>query len=64
MTDIETDSINEPLIIETKHWLSDYPESLRIYDDALNKFNNKIFQRNVLDDLRLITRKVAKVYIK
>ena len=60
VSDSGNDEINEPLIIETKHWLSDYPDSLKLYDDALNKFNNKIFQRNVLDDLRLSLEKLLK----
>lgn len=51
---IKTESeINETLIEETKHWLADYPESLKLYEEALQKFHNKIFERNLLDDLRL-----------
>lgn len=45
--------INETLIEETKHWLSDYPDSLKLYSEALEKFNNKVYERNLLDDLRL-----------
>lgn len=45
--------VNEALIEETKHWLQDYPESLKLYQEALSKFDNKIFKRNLLDDLRL-----------
>jgi len=45
--------VNEILIEETKHWLKDYPDSLKLYQDALSKYNNQIFQRNLLDDLRL-----------
>ncbi len=49
-----TDSdINETLIEETIHWLSDYKDSLKLYEEALQKFQNKIFERNLLDDLRL-----------
>ena len=49
-----TDSdINETLIEETIHWLADYKDSLKLYDEALQKFQNKIFERNLLDDLRL-----------
>lgn len=45
--------INEPLIEETKNWLADHPDSLKLYEEALAKFNGNIFQRNTLDDLRL-----------
>lgn len=49
-----TDSdINETLIEETIHWLADYKDSLKLYKEALQKFQNKIFERNLLDDLRL-----------
>jgi len=47
------DTINKTLIEETKHWLGDYPNSLKLYNDALNKFQNNVHQRNLLDDLRL-----------
>lgn len=49
----ELDSINEILIDETRHWLNDYPESLKQYQSALDKFKGDIFERNLLDDLRL-----------
>lgn len=45
--------IDETLIDETRHWLDDYPDSLRLYEEALLKFGNKAFERNLLDDLRL-----------
>lgn len=49
----ESDSINEILIEETKHWLNDYPDSLKQYQSALDKFKGGVFERNLLDDLRL-----------
>lgn len=49
----ELDSVNEILIDETKHWLNDYPDSLKQYQSALDKFKGNIFERNLLDDLRL-----------
>ena len=60
----ETDNakeINEPLIDETKHWLSDYPESLRLYEEALSKLHHNIFKRNLLDDLRLSLEKLLQI---
>lgn len=38
---------------ETRHWLSNYPKSLKVYNEALEKYSKGIFQRNILDDMRL-----------
>lgn len=38
---------------ETQHWLSDHRDSLNLYESALMKFNNNVFERNLLDDIRL-----------
>ena len=57
-TGIQSEEINEALLEETKHWLIEYPESLELYEDALTKFENKIYQRNLLDDLRLALEKL------
>lgn len=45
--------INEALVEETRHWLGEYPGSLQLYESALVKYEGGVFQRNVLDDLRL-----------
>lgn len=52
-SDSSTDSINEKLIEETKHWPSNYFTVLSLYQSVLDKYNNGIFQKNILDDLRL-----------
>ena len=52
--------VNETLIEETKHWLEDYPESLSLYTQALEKYDHGAFQRNLLDDLRLSLEKILK----
>ena len=41
-----SETLNLSLIEDVMHWLSDYPESKEIYDSALTKFNNNIFERN------------------
>jgi hypothetical protein len=56
--------INETLIEETSHWLEKYPESLRLYKDALSKFENEIYTRNLLDDLRLSLEKLLQIIFK
>lgn len=60
----ELDSINEILIDETRHWLNDYPESLKQYQSALDKFKGDIFERNLLDDLRLSLELLLKQIFK
>lgn len=44
---------NIEYVEETIHWLSDYPDAKKIYDEALLKLNNNVFDRNTLDDFRL-----------
>jgi len=40
-------------IQKTKHWLVNYPDSLKVYEVALSQFENKIYERNTLDNMRL-----------
>lgn len=40
-------------ITETKHWLGNYPNSLKVYNEAIQKYEHGIYQRNILDDMRL-----------
>lgn len=49
----EGNIVHEALVEETVHWLEKYPNVLSGYQSAINKYNNDIFERNVLDDLRL-----------
>ncbi len=46
-------NLNQALVEETKHWLSAIPKSLNLYTQAESKLSHGIFDRNVLDDLRL-----------
>jgi hypothetical protein len=48
-----SETLNVALVDDVKHWLADYPRSENLYDSALTKFNNNLFERNLLDDLRL-----------
>jgi len=54
------EEINESLVEETQHWLSEYPEALKLYNDCLEKHSNGINQRNLLDDLRLSLETLLK----
>lgn len=55
-----SETLNQKLVEEIKHWLSDYRSSLKQYESALFKFNNNIFERNLLDDLRLALELLLK----
>ena len=37
---------------QVRHWLDNYPEAKLHYESALEKKNNKLYERNLLDDLR------------
>ncbi len=52
-TDNSKSDINLSLIEETKHWLSEYPDVYKLYNECLEKYSNEIYHRNCLDDLRL-----------
>jgi hypothetical protein len=45
--------LNHLLIEQTKNFLISYPQALKPYLEALDKFGKKIYERNTLDDLRL-----------
>lgn len=40
------------LIQKTKHWLANHPASLKKYENALDKYESGVFERNTLDDIR------------
>lgn len=52
------------LIKDTKHWLSEYPDSLKQYENALSKYNSGIFNRNTLDDMRLSLELMVKKLLR
>lgn len=53
-------TIDTVLIEQSQHWLADYPESLGLYETALSKLENKLFLRNLLDDVRLSLEKLTQ----
>lgn len=61
-TDIEM--VNEILVDETKAWLDGYPKALEQYSNALDKYKGNIFERNLLDDLRLSLELLVKEILK
>ena len=59
----ETNELPE-IILKTKEWLDDYPQAKQYYEDALNKKNNNIYTRNLLDDLRFSLEVLVKAILK
>lgn len=49
----ESKELDVPLIDEARHWLHAYPSALGKLDEAKLKYDAGIFQRNLIDDLRL-----------
>lgn len=58
---VSSETLNVTLVDEAKHWLAGFPESLRLYESSLMKFSNGVFERNLLDDLRLSMEMLLKV---
>jgi len=52
--------LSETLVEQTRHWLDPYPESLDLFNAALQKHEHGVFTRNLLDDLRLALEKLLK----
>ncbi len=50
---LSNNKLNEEQIQETKECLNKYDKSLKLYREALKKYDDGIYQRNVLDDMRL-----------
>jgi len=55
-----SEGISETLVQETRHWLEPYPDALKLFNAALQKQENGVFVRNLLDDLRLALEKILQ----
>lgn len=60
MLDSESATFDKALVSDTQHWLSRYPNALKSYNDAIEKRQKGIYQRNLLDDLRLALELLLK----
>ena len=60
----DTNVVNEVLIDETRHWLNNHNRVLSLYQSAIDKYNNGLFERNVLDDIRLSLELLLKDILK
>lgn len=54
----------KPEIKEMQEWLANYPASQKIYNNAIDKYKQRIYQRNVLDDMRLSLETFLKEILK
>jgi hypothetical protein len=45
--------LQSELVKETQHWLEPYKKSYELYNLALDKLYKNVYQRNLIDDLRL-----------
>lgn len=54
----------KPEIKEMQEWLANYPASQKIYNEAIDKYKQRIYQRNVLDDMRLSLETFLKEFFK
>jgi len=49
---------------KTKNWLQDYPDALKQYNNALQKYEGGIYTRNTLDDIRLSFEYLLRALLK
>ncbi len=56
--------VNEDLVDQTRPWLAEFPDALRLYDQALEKYQARLFARNLLDDPRLSLEKLLQTLLE
>jgi hypothetical protein len=54
----------DALIVSNFIWLNKYPKSKIAFENAIEKYSNGVFQRNLLDDLRLSIELLMKETLK
>lgn len=59
----EARELDLPLIEDTRHWLHSYPNVLTLLEQAKLKYDAAIFQRNLIDDLRLALELLLKAIL-
>lgn len=57
-------SQKNPLVYNVRYWLEKYPKSYEQYEKALQKYDDNIFERNTLDDMRLSFELLVKYLLK
>lgn len=59
-TGTSSSSVDVKIITKTRHWLATYPRALKVYEQAIEKFENGEYERNTLDDMRLSLELLVK----
>lgn len=57
------EEVDKSLLDATNMWLNDYPDSKKVFEDAMLKLENRIFERNLLDDLRVSLELLLKAVL-
>lgn len=52
--------VDKTLLDDTTHWLANFPKAHKQFVLALDKHSNKVYERNLLDDLRLCLELLLK----
>lgn len=60
----EDEKLDYEIIDHTRHWLEEFPESLQLYNKAIENYKLRSFERNILDDLRLSLELLLKSIFK
>ena len=55
--------VNIELIEQTRHWLSEYPDVLEVFNSTIQKQSHGLYKRNLLDDLRLSLELLLKTIL-
>jgi hypothetical protein len=58
--DSDDTNLDVSLVEDAKHLLSGCPKAQKLYQDAKDKYDHGVYQRNVLDDLRLALETLLK----
>lgn len=58
------EEVDKNLLDATNTWLNDYPDSKKVFEEAILKLENRIFKRNLLDDLRVSLELLLKEVLK
>ena len=59
----ENDSLQQELISDTNNALSDFEKAQKVYNESLKKYNSGIYDRNVVDDMRLSLELLVKAIL-
>lgn len=52
--------VDKTLLEDTSHWLANYPSAFEQFKTALEQHKNKVYERNLLDNLRLCLELLLK----